>query len=226
MKEKSLAADMTTARKDDTKAQRPGHIGPLQNWRLSTLFMQALSSEEKIHLGLVASRYHREKSRQIKLTHLHNLTRRGADGKDAADFTRSALCRFKSRETEVRLQHSPEDITRHDDGSNEYDLQEELLLDTAFIFEQLFQHWEAGTRPNMVMMWPKQYRLDLVQISNQIPYILLQELINMVKIPPLAADKCGGGSLQAMEYFLRSIAIGYIVAEQATEWLLTNYTVR
>jgi hypothetical protein len=73
-------------------------------------------------------------------------------------------------------------------------------------------------------MWLKQYRLDLVQISNQIPYILLQELINMVKIPPLAADKCCGGSLQAAEYFLRSIAIGYIVAEQATEWLLTNYT--
>jgi hypothetical protein len=63
-----------------------------------------------------------------------------------------------------------------------------------------------------------------VQISNQIPYILLQELIKMVNIPPLAADKCGGGSLDAAEYFLRSIAIGYIVAQKATEWLLTNYT--
>uniref|UniRef100_A0ACD5VBN8 Uncharacterized protein n=1 Tax=Avena sativa TaxID=4498 RepID=A0ACD5VBN8_AVESA len=223
---KTLADDVASARRDDSAVQRPGHIGPIQNWRLLSIYREIMSSDHKIHLGLVSSRYDRRESRPLKLSHLQSLSNRGVDGHDAADFTRSALRRFRSRETEIRLQHSPEVMKQHDKTTNDYGMLEELLLDTAFILEQLLRHWEAGTQPTSTpaVARPKQYRFDLVQHSNQTPYILLQELVDMVKVPRLAASKQQSGSSSSLaEYFLRSIAIGYIVAEPATEWLLTNY---
>ena len=122
--------------------------------------------DETIHLGLVSSRHKRQESRQLKIEHLHCLAGRSTDGgQDAANFTRRALLRFKSREAEIRLQHGPQVMEQHEGHGDDYHVLEELLLDAGFVLEQLLRQWEAGTRPAMAMR-PKQYRLEMVLLPN------------------------------------------------------------
>ncbi|KAM3271251.1 hypothetical protein ACQJBY_041804 [Aegilops geniculata] len=200
-----------------------GRIGPLQNWRMKSLYSKEMSSKH-IHLGLVSSVYKRQfnRIRKIKLKHLRGLASRSADSQDADSFWRCALLRLKSREDVVMEQHGLPSRT-HSGTDCGYDAaMEELLLDAGFILEQLLQHWEATAGPQ------HEYQLELMLLPNQIPYLLLQELIQMVKIPPAPAPApvAANNEMGAAEYecFLRRIAIRYMVAEQASEWLLTEYT--
>ncbi|CAO2147987.1 unnamed protein product [Urochloa humidicola] len=192
-------------------------IGPLRYlWPSHMTYEMNYLRPKQIHLGLFSDDDERQESHHVKISHLHSLVRRRQDsGQDAAEFTRYLLFRFKALEEEIKLQHRPEEDLLKKWGKPE--MLEELLLDAAFIVEQLLQNWEAGTRPTKVMRSVRLYRNDLVLFSYQIPYVLLLELIQMVNL------KAGSNNHESRDVFLKRIAIGYIVAEEASEWLLTKY---
>jgi hypothetical protein len=227
----ALSDSVVKFRSDDSdEGQRPVRIGlvQIQNWRLRQWF-PALINPVTAPLGLFSDRGNRENWNEIKLAHLDRLIRRGhKDGQcqqDSAEATRGMLARFEALEQQIRLQHrDTDDIFKANGWSDSRQALEALLLDCAFILEQLLQHWEAGTR-SITVMRPGRYRHELVRFCNQVPYMLHQdqELMRLVKLPTtLLPDKCGG----SRDGFLVMLVIGYVLAEEASEWLLTQYNTR
>ncbi|KAG2637546.1 hypothetical protein PVAP13_2NG539200 [Panicum virgatum] len=213
-KEKKWTLPETVAK---TRMDGGEHIGPMRySWPIQTAFTMSYLRPVSIHLGLFSDDGERKNCHQVKLSHLQRLVQRGqatSGLQDAAEFTRRILIRFEALGKEIKALHRPVEGFLERWERKPETMLEELLLDAAFIVEQLLQYWEAGTRPTKVVHAARLYRNDLVLFVNQIPYVLLLELIKLVKIQAEAGD----------DVFLKRIAIGYIVAEEASEWLLASY---